>query len=121
MMSLTKLKQSKGGALKGSSKPSARLRARAKAKHRRPKLKLYALRWQQLNEKQKARYMISLSVLGRVREGVSFSAACQEHHVSRATARRYLGKTLYRARATGSEPTAGIACYVTCRAMNRVG
>jgi hypothetical protein len=56
------------------------------------------MHWKQRNVKQKSRYRKSLSVLDRVREGTSFSAACREQQVSRATVRRYLGKVLYRSR-----------------------
>jgi hypothetical protein len=80
----------------GSPKPSTRPKGRAKARRRRPRLKLYAMHWQQRNKKQKSRYRKSLSVVDRVREGTSFSAACREQQVSRATVRRYLGKVLYR-------------------------
>ena len=86
----------KGSHIRGSPKPSAKRRARARARRRRPRLKLYAMQWQQRNEKQKSRYRKSLSVLDRVREGVSYSAACREQQISRATARRYLGKALYK-------------------------
>lgn len=82
----------------GSPKSSVRRRVRARARRRRPKLKLYAMHWKQRNRKQKSRYRKSLSVLDRVREDNSFSAACREQQISRATARRYLGKALYRDR-----------------------
>jgi hypothetical protein len=49
-----------------------------------------------LSPHQKPRYRNALTVLSQVRNGASFSSACAQQHIGRKTARRYLGKALYR-------------------------
>lgn len=74
---------------RGSNRSSSRL----KAKLKRP---ISARHWQELSPNQKPRYRKALNVLSQVRNGESYSSACAFQHISRKTARKYLGKALYR-------------------------
>jgi hypothetical protein len=74
---------------RGSNRSSLRL----KTKLRRP---ISTRHWQELSPNQKPRYRKALNVLSQVRNGESYSSACAQQHIGRKTARKYLGKALYR-------------------------
>ena len=87
---------------KGGASPQSRLsrpkhKARAK-RRRRPRLKLYAMHWNQLNASQKLRRRSALTVLDRMRGDASFSAACRQEKIGRNTVLRYLDGAVYRRR-----------------------
>jgi hypothetical protein len=52
-------------------------------------------RFEKLTARQRETYGRAVRVLGRVRDGESFSRAARAEHVSPATARKYLGSTIY--------------------------
>ena len=56
------------------------------------------MHWNQLNASQKLRRRRALTVLDRMRNGASFSTACEQEKVGRSTALRYLKGAVYRRR-----------------------